>query len=57
MLYDKLDHIIIDQALLVLKCIHKSFSQIRLIIRGIPADALWISSSALAVKTSWVHPE
>ena len=25
MLYDKLDHIIIDQALLVLKCIHKSF--------------------------------
>ena len=25
MLYDELDHIIIDQALLVLKCIHKSF--------------------------------
>ena len=34
-----------------------AFSQIRLTIRGIPADALWISSSALAVKTSWVHPE
>ena len=25
MIYDELDHIIINQALLVLKCIHKSF--------------------------------
>ena len=29
----------------------------RLIMRGIPADALWISSNALVVNTSWAHPE
>jgi len=35
----------------------RAFSQIRLTIRGIPADDLWISSNALAINTSRAHPE
>ena len=52
MLYYKLDHIVIDQTSLLLEGIHQCLFANPVDHTGIPADALWISSTAFSVKTS-----